>query len=120
MAVKAGSGRPRPRATRTTLPVGLALGRRADAVHGKVGAVVFLFRRQTQSGDRLDCAIDHQARNHGPGHAHRGADQLRRDVDPTQPAEGDRLLIGTDDLRIKSAERDDLQLVWRLMLAAEP
>ena len=47
------------------------------------------------------------------------ADMLVADV-PTQPAEGDRLVIGTDDLRIKSAERDDLQLVWRLMLAAEP
>jgi hypothetical protein len=47
------------------------------------------------------------------------ADMLVADV-ATQPAEGDRLVIGTDDLRIKSAERDDLQLVWRLMLAAEP
>jgi len=46
------------------------------------------------------------------------ADMLIANV-PTQPAAGDRLVIGADDLRIKSAERDDLKLVWRLTLAAE-
>jgi hypothetical protein len=47
------------------------------------------------------------------------ADMLITDV-PTQPAEGDKLICGTEEFSIKSAERDDLQLVWRLMLAVEP
>ena len=46
------------------------------------------------------------------------ADMLITDV-PTQPAEGDKLIFGTEEFSIKSAERDDLKLVWRLTLAAE-
>ena len=46
------------------------------------------------------------------------ADILITDV-PTQPAEGDKLIFGTEEFSIKSAERDDLKLVWRLTLATE-
>jgi hypothetical protein len=45
-------------------------------------------------------------------------DMLVSDV-PTQPAPGDLLLMGSETFRVESAERDDLRLTWRLMLAEE-
>ncbi len=43
-------------------------------------------------------------------------DMLVADV-PTQPSPGDLLLMGSETFRVESAERDDLRLAWRLMLA---
>jgi hypothetical protein len=45
-------------------------------------------------------------------------DMLIADV-PTQPSPGDLLLMGSETFRVESAERDDLRLAWRLMLAEE-
>jgi hypothetical protein len=45
-------------------------------------------------------------------------DMLVSDV-PTQPSPGDLLLMGSETYRVQSAERDDLRLTWRLMLAEE-
>jgi len=45
-------------------------------------------------------------------------DMLVADV-PTQPSPGDLLLMGDETFRVESAERDDLRLTWRLMLAEQ-
>ena len=45
-------------------------------------------------------------------------DVLVADV-PTQPSPGDLLVMGDETFRVESAERDDLRLTWRLMLAEE-
>jgi hypothetical protein len=45
-------------------------------------------------------------------------DMLVADV-PTQPSRDDLLAIGEEIFRVESAERDDLRLTWRLMLADE-
>jgi hypothetical protein len=45
-------------------------------------------------------------------------DMLIADV-PTQPSPGDLLLMGSETFRVESAERDDLRLTWRLILAEE-
>lgn len=36
---------------------------------------------------------------------------------PTQPEPGDVLLMGDEEFKVQSAERDELRLTWRLMLA---
>ncbi len=45
-------------------------------------------------------------------------DVLVADV-PIQPSPGDLLVMGSETFRVESAERDDLRLAWRLMLAEQ-
>ena len=58
------------------LPIGLALGRGADAVDGQVGALEFLLWIEAQADRLFQHAIDQRAARRRNCHAEDGAHQL--------------------------------------------
>ena len=68
-------------------PVGFALGRGTDVVDGQIGAVEFLLLAQTQAHGLLEQAVDQQAAQRGPGHAHQRAYELGQRMHAAKPAQ---------------------------------
>jgi len=63
------------------LPTHFPVGRGTDFVDRQVSAVVFFFRAELEAQGDFEQAINHQTAEQSPTHAHRGAYQLRRQID---------------------------------------